>query len=165
MVKAEVINKNLRKLARLKKLINSADNPPEFEGLLRRYETIYDVTSTLMNREMDRRGYLLMVCVNGDKVAFVREGKEHLVPEGYIVYTDEEIRLLQRIRLVHEVKKLTQARVTEVKVRCSNAMPPCYKDVGLCCLAENQPLSSCIYKPDSCWWRVHPWEAYWDIKE
>jgi hypothetical protein len=30
----------------------------------------------------------------------------------------------------------------------------CYKDSGLCQLAENQPLSACVYSPDSCRWRV-----------
>jgi hypothetical protein len=30
----------------------------------------------------------------------------------------------------------------------------CYKDSGLCRLAQNQPLTACVYKPDFCRWRV-----------
>jgi hypothetical protein len=33
------------------------------------------------------------------------------------------------------------------------ARHPCYKGSGLCQLAQNQPLSDCIYEPDSCPWR------------
>ena len=164
----EIINRNLRKLAHLEELIRLAENnSPEFERLLKRYETTYDVTSTFINREMDRPliAYLLIGCKDSDKVAFVKKGKETLVPEGYIIYTDEEIRLLGKARLVHEIKKLTRAEVMEVKVLRSKARHPCYKDVGLCCLAENQPLSGCIYEPASCRWRVNPWETYWDIRE
>lgn len=147
---SEIINRNLRKFARLEKLINSADNSPEFEGLLRRYETIYDVTNTLMNREMDRQGYLLTVCANGDKVAFARKGKEYLIPEGYIVYIDEEVRLLEVAGLVYEMKKLTRAEVMEVETK---PRYPCYKGDGFCRLAESQPLSGCVYEPSNCRWK------------
>ena len=30
----------------------------------------------------------------------------------------------------------------------------CYKDGGLCRLAQEQPLSACVYSPESCRWRV-----------
>ena len=30
----------------------------------------------------------------------------------------------------------------------------CYKGSGLCRLAQNQPLSACVYNPDFCRWRV-----------
>jgi hypothetical protein len=30
----------------------------------------------------------------------------------------------------------------------------CYKDNGLCQLAQNQPLSACVYSPESCRWRI-----------
>ena len=30
----------------------------------------------------------------------------------------------------------------------------CYKDSGLCRLAQDQPLTACIYKSDFCRWRV-----------
>ena len=30
----------------------------------------------------------------------------------------------------------------------------CYKDSGLCRLAQDQPLSACVYNPDFCRWRV-----------
>jgi hypothetical protein len=30
----------------------------------------------------------------------------------------------------------------------------CYKDSGLCRLAQNQSLSACIYNPEFCRWRV-----------
>jgi len=30
----------------------------------------------------------------------------------------------------------------------------CYKDSGLCRLAQEQPLSACVYSPDRCRWRV-----------
>jgi len=31
----------------------------------------------------------------------------------------------------------------------------CYKDSGLCRLAQEQPLSACVYNPDFCRWRVN----------
>lgn len=159
-----IINSNLRKLAQmgksLNRLLESSEYHPELEGLLQRYETVYDVTSTLVNREMARRGYLLMVCANGDRVAFVQKGKENLVPTNYIVYTDEEIRLLGEAELVgvaelvHEAKKLTHAKVLEIEVKLPEARHPCCKDSGLCRLAENKPFSGCLYEPASCRWRV-----------
>jgi hypothetical protein len=30
----------------------------------------------------------------------------------------------------------------------------CYKDSGLCRLAQNQPLSACIYNQENCRWRI-----------
>ena len=30
----------------------------------------------------------------------------------------------------------------------------CYKDSGLCRLAQDQPLTACIYNPEFCRWRV-----------
>jgi len=30
----------------------------------------------------------------------------------------------------------------------------CYKDSGLCRLAQNQPLTACVYNPEFCRWRV-----------
>jgi len=35
------------------------------------------------------------------------------------------------------------------------ARHPCCKDNGLCRLAESQQLSSCVYEPESCRWRVN----------
>lgn len=35
----------------------------------------------------------------------------------------------------------------------------CYKDSGFCRLAQNQPLTACIYKPDSCRWRIRAEKA------
>jgi hypothetical protein len=76
--------------------------------MLKRYEDTYNATAALMGLALEKQGYLLMVWDNGDKVAFVRKGKEHTVPEGFIIYTDEEIRILNgRISpLIHEAKKL-----------------------------------------------------------
>ena len=160
----KVINKNLKKLHQLEELLNSLleldECHPELEGLLQRYEAVYEVTSASMNREMARRGYLLMVCANGDRVAFVQKGKENLVPEEYIVYTDEELRLFGEAgligvaELIHEAKKLTPTEVLGIEVKRLEARHPCYKDTGLCRLAENQPLSSCAYEPINCRWRV-----------
>ncbi len=160
----EVINKNLKKLSQLEGLLNSLleldECHPELGGLLQRYETVYDVTGTLMNREMARRGYLLMVGANGDRIAFVQKSKENLVPESYIVYTDEELRLFGKAgivgvaELIHDVKKLTPTEVLGIEDKLLEARHPCYKDTGLCHLAENQPLSGCVYEPVSCRWRV-----------
>lgn len=35
---------------------------------------------------------------------------------------------------------------------------PCYKDSGLCRLAENQALTACAYSPESCRWRTRKQE-------
>jgi len=88
-------------------LINIAQMP-ELENLLKQYEDTYDATARLMGLALQRRGYLLMVWDNGDRVAFAHKGKENTVPEGFIIYTDEEIRILNgKISpLVHEAKKL-----------------------------------------------------------
>ena len=51
---SEIINNNLRKLARLRKLLEQSEGRPEFERLLQKYEAIYDTISNLINLEMDR---------------------------------------------------------------------------------------------------------------
>jgi len=88
-------------------LINIAQMP-EVGNLIKQYESTYDATARLMGLALEKQGYLLMVWDNGDMVAFAHQGKENTVPEGFIVYTDEEIRILNgKISpLVHEAKKI-----------------------------------------------------------
>jgi hypothetical protein len=79
---------------------------PELENLLKQYEDTYNATARLMVLALEKQSYLLMVWDNGDRVAFACKG--NTVPEGFIVYTDEEIRILngEINPLVHEAKKL-----------------------------------------------------------
>jgi hypothetical protein len=116
----EIINHNLRRLRVLEKAINLA-RMPEFENLLRKYEAIYDITNTLMSRELKRRGYLLMVTASGDKIAFARDDAKDSVPDGYAVFTESELKMLRDgiPRLILEAKRLTKAELISIEKRVS----------------------------------------------
>lgn len=90
-----------------------------YEKALRQYEVLCDQTEVLMEVTLDAGGYIPMITAVGDKVAFVKQGKEHLVPSDYMVYTDRELKQLggDIPYLVHEAKKTAGAVVAPTKRR------------------------------------------------